>query len=99
TTGEPLTPPLRHAMPLTYAAFSSDSKRVLIAADFGAVRIWNLALDSHATAEETLRRIQLQNSHQVSSSTGRIVPLDVATTQQQWKNLRDGSPRQAVSTG
>jgi WD40 repeat protein/tetratricopeptide (TPR) repeat protein len=80
-TGQPLTPPLKHARQVNYAQFSPDGKRVLTVSGEG-VRLWDAQTGQPLT--EPLKHAGEVNSAQFSPDGKRVVTASVDGTARVW---------------
>src|SRR4030095_14291981 len=84
-TGEPVTPPLKHASEVNEVFFLAADD-ILVTRAAGRYRFWRLPLDE--SASEVLQiRAQLLAAHRLDA-TGVLEPLEVRTTTDAWNRLK-----------
>jgi hypothetical protein len=91
TTGQPLTPPLRHLGWVTCVAFSPDADRLVTAGLFeGTARVWSLTPDPRPAADLTALAEVL--AVQRLDPTTAEVPLAADDWRARWDDLRRRYP-------
>ncbi len=97
--GEPLTPPLRHLLPVITARLPAGKDVVLVTTERGKRSwIWHLPVDDRPTTE--LADISELLSAQRISSSGRLAPAQLDALKALWTRLRASHPAQfTVSRG
>ena len=89
TTGEALTPPLKHGAWVVHASFSADGTRIVTSCSDGLARVWDVSKVS-GTLDELLSRAQMLSSHGLDGTTSlRPLPgLELSNTWQLVRGLR-----------
>jgi WD40 repeat protein len=85
-TGEPLTPPLKHAQQVVQASFSADGRAVVTASFDGTARIWPLHRDGRPVSE-LIQLARMLSAHEIHP-TGGTVPMEPAALRSAWQALR-----------
>jgi WD40 repeat protein/tetratricopeptide (TPR) repeat protein len=85
-TGDPVSPPLGHPIPVESVTFSSDGRMLLTASD-RAARVWSLNADDR-TADDWLLLAQLLSCSRMNREGGRPVPLLPDELRAAWDHLR-----------
>lgn len=90
-TGEPVTPPLRHPLPLLCAAISPDSRRILAGCGGnGSVFAWELP-DNRRPVESLRRQAELLAGQRVDGA-GVLISAEPAALRQDWQALTAAYP-------
>jgi tetratricopeptide (TPR) repeat protein len=97
STGQPLSPPLKHQGPVNDAAFSPDGRWVVTASQDGTARVWDVAPDERPK-EDLLRLVQVLAGHRLDP-TGAFAPLTTEEYRAAWQVLKAKYPQDfSVST-
>jgi tetratricopeptide (TPR) repeat protein len=95
TTGEPVTPPLRHGSQGHTAAFSSDGRSLLTSSEDGTARLWTLRPDDRS-APDLQNLAQLLAGQQIDIAAGAVA-VGSATLRAEWQRLRTRHPAAFVA--
>jgi len=86
STGEPVSPPLRHGAPVRSGWFSPDSRWLISASEDHTGQLWDVSADERSQAD-LIELASLLCSHQ-AQETGGLVPLAASELGELWARLR-----------
>jgi len=85
-TGEPVSPPLLHGAFILWAGWSADGREILVNANDGKVRVWDMS-PTDAPVAELAQQAELLAAHRLDSQIG-MVPLTPDELKARWRKVR-----------
>ena len=90
-TGEPVTPPFKHASGPLQGTWSPDGRAVAVGDGKGTVSVWDLSPQS-GPVQELQRQAEVLSSHQIEPNLG-LVPLSAREMKERWEIMKAGAAR------